>query len=96
MNNTPAALAAVYGGMYEAEDFTRLAGVVRTIGCMPASSAAVERAFSASGRVCTPRRAGLSGARTEQLTVVQQHIMRRLAEGASMQDVHNELYDQIK
>lgn len=56
--------------------WSALAPLVRLLFSMPASSASAERAFSASGRICSPLRARLSACSVEQMTVIHQHIVK--------------------
>lgn len=69
--DTAAALRRCFGGK-----FAPLKPLVCAIFSMPASSASAERAFSASGRICTPLRNRLSPENVEYISVMQQYFLR--------------------
>jgi hypothetical protein len=68
---TAVVLREVFGG---SSPHRVLAPVVRMIMSMPASSASAERAFSTSGRICSPFRNRLAPSAVEQLTVLHHFI----------------------
>ena len=58
------------------KNWAPLLPLVRAIFSMPASSAEAERAFSASGRVCSPLRSRLSALNVERLTVLHHYVRK--------------------
>ena len=68
--DTAAALRRCFGGRFAPLK------CARAIFSMPASSASAERAFSASGRICTPLRNRLSPDNVEYISVMQQYFLR--------------------
>ena len=68
--------AEVLRDMFVNDDWRSLAPLVRLLFSMPATSAAAERVFSSSGRICSPLRSRMSAVNVERLTMLQQFIAK--------------------